>query len=423
MFTDLANITIKAGKGGDGAVSFRREKYVPAGGPDGGDGGKGGDVIFVADSNLSTLADFRYQRKFMAENGENGSGKKRFGKGGENLVIKVPIGTVIREEKSGRILADLSGEQPVVVAKGGRGGWGNQHFATATRQAPKFSKPGLEGEQFRITLELKLLADVGLAGFPNVGKSTLISIVSQARPKIANYPFTTLTPNLGVVRVDEGASFVMADIPGLIEGASQGVGLGHDFLRHIERCRLIVHIIDVSGIDGRDPIEDYNIIRNELESYSQDLANLPEIVAGNKIDIASPENQQAFKDFITEKGIAYYPMSAATRQGVEPLIEAISATLDKLPPIKIYKAEEAPLPEIEEEKQDFDVFVDEEGVYVVEAEWLYRILSYVNMEDYSSLQYFQNTLQKSGIIDELVDMGIQEGDTVRIFNLEFEYLP
>lgn len=423
MFIDTARIIVRGGKGGDGAVSFRREKYVPAGGPDGGDGGKGGNIIFQADTNLSTLADFRFKRKFVAENGENGSSKNKFGKGGQDLVIKVPKGTLVKEADTGRIIADISTSEPVIIAKGGNGGWGNQHFATSTRQVPKFSKPGVPGEEFQINLELKLLADVGLVGFPNVGKSTLVSVVSNARPKIANYHFTTLIPTLGVVTVGD-KSFVMADIPGLIEGASDGVGLGHDFLRHVERCRLIVHVVDISGMEGRNPIEDYKIIRGELENFSADLAALPQIVAGNKADIATQEAVEDFTKFTEEEGLPFFLISAATRQGVDPLLNKVAAELDKLPPIKEYEAEEIPEDSMEagDGKNDFTIEVTD-NVYEVNAPWMGRILKNVDMEDYSSLQYFQRVLNKSGIIEALEEKGIGLGDTVRILDFEFEYIP
>lgn len=423
MFLDTARIKIKGGKGGNGVVSFRREKYIPAGGPDGGDGGNGGDLLFVADSNLSTLADFRYQKRFSAGDGENGGGKKCSGKNGDDLIIKVPVGTLVKDAISGRILADISEKEPVVVARGGRGGWGNQHFSTPTRQAPKFAKPGLPGEEFTVTLELKLLADVGLVGYPNVGKSSLISMVSQARPKIANYHFTTLIPNLGVVKVAD-KSFVMADIPGLIEGASEGVGLGDEFLRHIERCRLIIHLVDVSGIEGRDPIEDFDVITNELENFGE-LSKLPVVVAANKADIASQESIASFTSYIEELGLKCFVISAATRQGVDDLMNYVITQLAKLPPIKIYEPEPISPDELLEQQptQDYIINIDDDGAYNVEAPWLGRILSHVNMDDYSSLQYFQRVLEKSGIIESLVEKGIQAGDIVRIFDFEFDYIP
>ena len=420
MFVDVAKIRIKAGDGGAGAVSFHREKYVAAGGPDGGDGGKGGDVIFQVDTNISTLVDFKYKRRYFAPNGEPGRGSNCSGKNAQDLIIYVPKGTVIKHAESGRVMADLSGPEPVVVARGGKGGWGNQHFATPTRQIPRFAKPGLPGEEFEITLELKLLADVGLVGFPNVGKSTLSSVVSEAKPKIANYHFTTLTPVLGVVKIAEGKSFVMADIPGLIEGASDGVGLGHEFLRHVDRCRLIVHVVDVSGIEGRDPKEDFEAINRELYNFSEELSERPQIVAANKCDMASPEQIEAFRQFVEEKGLEFFPISAATRQGVDALIGAVAAKLDTLPPIKEYEVEHVPFTEVLD-RQRFEIRV-EEGIYVVEADWLKPVLGMVDVDDYESLQYFQRVLRNSGVIDKLEEMGIQEGDTVSILGFDFDYV-
>lgn len=424
MFVDQAKIYIKAGDGGDGAVSFHREKYVAAGGPDGGDGGKGGDVVFVVDDNISNLIDFRYKRKYVAEKGQNGSGKNCSGRNAQDLVVKVPRGTVVREIKSGRILADLSTDEPVVIAHGGKGGRGNAHFATSTRQIPKFAKPGFRGDEYEVMLELKLIADVGLVGFPNVGKSTLISVVSAAKPKIANYHFTTLTPVLGVVKIEEGKSFVMADIPGLIEGASEGVGLGHEFLRHVERCRLIVHVIDVSGSEGRDPIEDFKAINHELENFSMELAEAPQIVAANKSDMATPEQVERLRNYVEDQGLLFYEISAATTKGTKELMYGVWERLSVLPPVKQFEAQPLTQEELDDKlisKKDFRVTV-EDGVYFVEADWLLDILRTANMDDYSSLQYFQNVLRTSGIIDKLEEMGIEEGDTVSIFDFEFEYL-
>ena len=421
MFVDKAKILIKAGDGGDGAVAFHREKYVAAGGPDGGDGGKGGDVIFVADSNLSTLADFRYKRKFEAKKGENGHGGRKFGKKAEDLIVKVPVGTIVKEAESGRIMADLSDEKQVVVARGGKGGWGNSHFATPTRQAPRFAKPGLPGEEFEVTLELKLLADVGLVGFPNVGKSTLISVVSQAKPQIANYHFTTITPTLGVVSMGDGISFVMADIPGLIEGAADGVGLGHQFLRHVERCRLLVHIVDVSGSEGRDPKEDFRIINEELKKFNEELAERPMIVAGNKCDMASDEQIENFRQFVEEQGYLFFPIMAAIRYDVDPLLKKIVEELSKLPPIKKYEPE--PVPELTDDETHGEVTItNREGVFFVEGKWLLRVLRAVNFDDYEGLNYFERLLTKSGVIDKLREAGCQEGDTVSIYDLEFEFI-
>ena len=421
MFVDKAKILIKAGDGGDGAVAFHREKYVASGGPDGGDGGKGGDVIFVADSNLSTLADFRYKRKYEARKGENGQGGRKYGKKAEDLIVKVPVGTIVKEAESGRIMADLSDEKQVIVARGGKGGWGNTHFATPTRQAPRFAKPGLPGEEFEVTLELKLLADVGLVGFPNVGKSTLISVVSQAKPQIANYHFTTITPTLGVVSMGDGVSFVMADIPGLIEGAADGVGLGHQFLRHVERCRLLVHIVDVSGSEGRDPKEDFRIINEELQKFNEELSERPMIVAGNKCDMATDEQIDDFRQFVEEQGYQFFPIMAAIRYDVDPLLKKIIEELSKLPPIKVYEPE--PVPELSEEETHGDVTIsNREGVFFVEGKWLLRVLRAVNFDDYEGLNYFECLLTKSGVIDKLREAGCQEGDTVCIYDLEFEFV-
>lgn len=422
MFVDKVKIRIRAGDGGNGAVAFHREKYVAAGGPDGGDGGRGGNVVFQADTNLSTLVDFKYKRRFFAENGSPGGGGRRSGRNAPDLVIRVPRGTVVRDAASGRVMADLSGDEPAVVARGGKGGWGNSHFATPTRQCPRFSKPGLPGEEYEVELELKLLADVGLVGFPNVGKSTLLSMVSAARPEIANYHFTTLTPVLGVVKVAEGKSFVMADIPGLIEGASEGVGLGHEFLRHVDRCRLIVHVVDVSGSEGHDPVGDFESINAELEKFNPELASRPQIVAANKTDMASPEQLAAFRGYIEEKGYPFYEICAPIGEGIEPLVYAISQKLDTLPPIREYEVDHVPLEERERLARNvFDIHV-EDGVYIVEADWLMPALGMVDMDDYESLQYFQRVLRQSGIIDRLEEMGIQEGDTVSILNFEFEYI-
>lgn len=424
MFVDKAKIRIKAGNGGDGAVSFHREKYVAAGGPDGGDGGQGGNVVFVVDDGMSSLIDFRYKRKYIAENGENGGAKRCTGRSAEDLVIKVPRGTVIRDAETGRIMADMSDDEPHILAHGGRGGKGNQHFATSTRQIPRFAKPGFPGESFEVSLELKLLADVGLVGFPNVGKSTLISVVSAAKPKIANYHFTTLTPVLGVVKLDSERSFVMADIPGLIEGASEGVGLGHEFLRHVERCRLIVHVLDVSGVEGRDPIDDFEKINLELHNFSEQLAECPQIVAANKSDMASEEQIERLRSYIEEQGMRFFSISAATTQGTKELMDAVAEKLAELPPVKIFEAQ--PIPQEEwlrkvSNRQEFSIEV-EDGIYYVDAVWLEPILRTVNMEDYSSLQYFQRVLRSSGIIDRLEEMGIEEGDTVDVCGFAFDFI-
>lgn len=420
MFLDTVKIRIEAGNGGDGAVSFHREKYVAAGGPDGGDGGKGGDIIFVVDDNLSTLIDFRYKKKYKAQHGENGRGNRCSGKSGQDLIIRVPRGTLVIEEHSGQKMADLSDNQPVVIAKGGKGGWGNSHFATPTRQIPRFAKPGRQGEAFDLVLELKLLADVGLVGFPNVGKSTLLSVVSAAKPKIANYHFTTLTPVLGVVRMGENHSFVMADIPGLVEGASDGVGLGHDFLRHVQRCRLLLHLVDVSGSEGRDPLQDFLLINNELERYHPDLLTRPMIAVANKCDMATQEQKQAFEREMEKRNVPVLEISAATTHGVDTLLQTVFKMLQKLPPIEKFEPDYQP--QIETGNgQEFTILC-EDGVYYIQAPWLEKILSTANMDDYESLQYFQRVLRSSGVIDELERCGIDEGDTVDIGGFRFDFV-
>lgn len=422
MFVDIAKIKIKAGDGGDGAVAFHREKYVASGGPDGGDGGRGGNIVFQADSNLSTLADFRYKRKYAAAKGENGQGGRRSGKNAEDLIIRVPVGTLVKDAETGRIMADVSGKEPVIVAKGGKGGWGNTHFATPTRQTPRFAKPGLPGEEFDVQLELKLLADVGLVGFPNVGKSTLVSVVSQAKPVIANYHFTTITPVLGVVSMGEGSSFVMADIPGLIEGAWEGTGLGHQFLRHVERCRLLVHIVDIAGSEGRNPKEDFRIINSELEKFNPELAKRPMIVAGNKCDLATDEQIEDFKNYVEALGYEFFPIMAAIRYDVDPLLKKIQEYLSKLPPIVTYEAEPMPITPVEKISRNEVKITVQDGVYFVEGDWLLNVMKSVNFDDYESLNYFQKVLINGGVIDALRDAGIDEGDTVSIYDLEFDFV-
>ena len=423
MFVDSAKIKIKAGNGGNGAVAFHREKYVASGGPDGGDGGKGGDIVFQVDDHLATLADFRYKTKYSAENGSNGSGGRRSGKWGKDFIIKVPRGTVIKEAESGVVLADMSGDEPFICAKGGRGGWGNQHFATPTRQAPRFARDGYPGEEWEVILELKLLADVGLLGFPNVGKSTLISVVSEAKPAIADYHFTTLTPVLGVVRMGPESSFVMADIPGLIEGAGEGVGLGHRFLRHVERCRMLVHIVDVSGSEGRDPKEDFEIINKELEVFNPELTKCPQIVAGNKFDLATDEQREDFRKYIEDKGLQYFEICAPISEGTKELVNAVAAKLAELPPIKRYESESVPMEYLEKKKDKGFKITEMGGDFYIEAEWLLKILNKTDIEDYESLQYLQRVLESGGVFAELVKRGIQEGDTVILYDLEFQYVP
>ena len=394
QFIDTAKIWIQSGKGGDGKVSFHREKYVASGGPDGGDGGRGGSVIFQVDDNLSTLMDFRYKRKYKAEPGVPGGSMRCTGKDGKNLVIRVPRGTILRDAQSGQVIKDLSDSEPFVAAKGGRGGWGNVHFATPTRQTPRFAKPGMPGQELEIRLELKLLADVGLVGFPNVGKSTLLSMASAARPKIANYHFTTLVPNLGVVRIGDGESFVMADIPGIIEGASEGAGLGHDFLRHIDRCRLLLHVVDAAGSEGRDPIDDLNKINDELAQYSMDLEKRPQIVVANKIDL-------------------FY--------GVRELMNMTWHALEELPPVLVYEPEFVPEPVDKPVTEESITYRRMNEYYIVEGEWIDRLFASINFDDYESRQYLDRRLRGAGVFDKLEEMGIKDGDPVVIGEMEFEY--
>ena len=421
MFVDVAHIRITAGKGGDGRVSFHREKYIAAGGPDGGDGGKGGNVVFVVDGHLSTLLDFRYKKKYQAPDGEMGGTKNSFGRDGQDIVIKVPRGTLIKDGDTGALLCDMSGDEPFVAARGGRGGWGNTHFATPTRQAPRFAKSGMPGESHDVVLELKLLADVGLIGFPNVGKSTLLSVVSRAQPKIANYHFTTLYPNLGVVYVEEGVSFVMADIPGIIEGASEGAGLGHDFLRHIDRCRLLVHVVDASGSEGRNPVEDFDAINLELKQYSPELATRPQIVVANKTDIMTDESLlQDLKEHVEALGYPLITISAAAHLGTRELVFAVANKLRELPPVMVYEPEYVKRPPTVDVSEPLEITV-EDNVYIVEGPWLQRLISNTNFGDYESRMWFDRMLRESGLFDRLDAMGIRDGDLVSMYDLEFEY--
>lgn len=424
MFTDKAKIFIKAGKGGNGAISFHREKYVAAGGPDGGDGGKGGNVIFKVELGMTTLMDFRYKRKYVAENGADGSGKRQKGKKGADIIIKVPQGTVIRDAESNRIIADLSNpEKEFVLARGGNGGWGNAHFATAVRQTPNFAKNGQAGDEREIFLELKLIADVGLVGFPNVGKSTLLSMTTKADPKIANYHFTTLEPNLGVVDLGDSRSFVLADIPGIIEGASEGVGLGHEFLRHIERTRILIHVVDVSGIEGRNPIEDFDIINAELANYDMALEERPQIVAANKTDII--QDNEAYENFLAEmkkRGIEVFELSAATNKGVSELMNRTYEELTKLPPIIEFEPEMDIDEEYEiKDEKGYEIKRENEA-FVITGSWIEAVGGSVNFSDNESLQYFQRALLNRGVIEDLINMGIKEGQTVRIGDLEFDFV-
>jgi len=418
MFIDVANITLSSGRGGKGAVSFHREKYVAAGGPDGGDGGRGGHIYIQADDNLSTLMDFRYKRKYIAANGEDGGTRSCSGRSGADLTIRVPRGTLIKDKNTERLLYDASDSEPFLLARGGRGGWGNKRFATPTRQAPRFAKSGHDGISLEVTLELKLLADVGLVGFPNAGKSSLLTVISAARPKVADYPFTTLSPHLGVVQVDD-VSFVVADLPGLIEGAAQGAGLGYDFLRHIERCRLLIHVVDLSP--PNDAVYSYDTINAEMAVFSPELVKRPQIVAANKADIW--EDDTAYQALVKRAAPRkVFAISTATRQGVDDLVNAVAAELAALPPIQVYQPEMTLEPETPKERE-FKIKRDDSATWVIEGDWLRRIMRDINFGDHEQRQYFDRLLRKAGVFDMLEARGISEGDTVRIFDLEFEYVP
>ncbi len=426
MFADSAKIIIKSGRGGNGHVSFRREKYVPNGGPDGGDGGKGGDVIFAVDEGMNTLADYRYRRKFAAQAGEDGNKRNCHGKKGTDLILKVPAGTIIKDAETGQIIADMSGSNlRQVVLHGGSGGLGNQHFATATMQAPKYAQPGQEAVEMEVKLELKVIADVGLVGFPNVGKSTLLSRVTNAQPKIANYHFTTLQPNLGVVDFENGEGFVIADIPGLIEGASQGIGLGHEFLKHIERTRVIIHIVDAASVEGRDPIADIHAINKELESYNPGLLQKPQVIAANKIDVLYEGESDVIdllKDEFEPLGTKVYPISAVSGKGLKELLYAVKKLLDEIHEEPVFYESEYDPSVRREKKQAYTVEVSpEDGAYVVEGPSIEKMLGYTNLEAERGFLFFQKFLKEQGILDELEKKGIQEGDTVRMYALEFEY--
>ena len=427
MFADRARIYVRSGKGGDGHVSFRREKYVPNGGPDGGDGGRGGDVIFQVDEGLNTLTDFRHVRKYKAGDGQEGGKRNCRGKDGEDIILKVPEGTVIREAESGRVIADMSGEnRRVVLLTGGKGGNGNQHYATSTMQAPKYAQPGQPARELELLLELKMIADVGLVGFPNVGKSTLLSRVTNARPKIANYHFTTIVPNLGVVDMDGAKSFVIADIPGLIEGASEGVGLGHEFLRHIERTKVIIHMVDAAGTEGRDPIADIYAINKELEAYNMEIASRPTVIAANKIDAAPDEAAEAVELLKAEfepKGIQVFPISAVSGQGLKELLYHVSGLLDQADDKPVVFEQEY-FPELENRFSDepFSVTYDEEeDEYVVEGPRIEKMLGYTNLDSEKGFTFFQNFLKEAGILEQLEELGIEEGSTVRMYGLKFDY--
>lgn len=422
MFVDKVKIFVKAGNGGNGAVAFHREKYVAAGGPDGGDGGKGGNIVLRVNDNLSTLMDFRFKRKYVAPNGQDGQGSRCSGKRGEDLVIQIPRGTVVRDAETNEIIKDMSDSEDYILCKGGRGGWGNKHFATPTRQVPRFAKAGLPGEEHEVILELKLLADVGLVGFPNVGKSTLLSVTSNAHPKIANYHFTTLYPNLGVIYVDDGVSFVMADIPGIIEGAAEGAGLGHDFLRHIDRCRLLVHIVDVSGSEDRDPIEDFEKINEELAQYSSELASRPMIVAANKCDLIpeGSDNLERLREYVERRGYPFYEISAATTQGTKQLVRRIAEKLKELPPVIVFEPEYVK-PLAEAGAADDLTIEHMDDLWIVSGKWLQQLIMDINFADYESRMYFDRQLRKSGLFERLEEMGIEDGDTVSIYDFEFDY--
>ena len=422
MFTDYVKIIAKAGNGGNGAISFRREKYVAAGGPDGGDGGKGGDIYFEVDPDSNTLIDFRYNKKFKAENGKNGEGAHKYGKSGENLYIKVPIGTIIRDAKTNRVLADLSREgQKELILAGGRGGKGNSHFATSTRQAPRFAQDGEKGEEKELILELKLLADVGLIGFPNVGKSTFLSMTTSATPKIADYHFTTLEPNLGVVKTEYGDSFVIADIPGIIEGASEGTGIGLQFLRHIERTRLLLHVIDVSGSEGRNPVQDFITINEELKKYSEKLSQRKQIIVANKVDILQDESlYKELEKTAKEHNMEIYKISAATGDGIPELLKHVSDVLKTLPKENLLETENEKVYTLENKDDEYTI-EREDGKFVIKGEAVERIMRRVNIEDNESLYYFQKSLDNLGVNEKLKKMGIQEGDIVKIDDYELEW--
>ncbi len=424
MFIDSAKIFIKAGNGGNGCVSFHREKYIAKGGPDGGDGGKGGDVVFIVDEGIRTLADFKYKRKYTADSGQNGGAANCTGRSAQDLVIKLPPGTVVKDAETGRVLADLTvAGQVAAIAKGGKGGAGNQHFATSTRQIPNFAKSGDPGEEKWVLLELKLLAEVGLIGYPNVGKSTILSMVSAARPKIANYHFTTIEPNLGVVSVGHEKSFVIADIPGLIEGAHQGVGLGHEFLKHVERTKLLIHIVDVAAIEGREPLADFDAINEELKLYNPVLAERPQIVAANKTDIPGAEEQlEKFTREIEGRGLKVFPISAATNKGLNELMFHVSSRLDELPDTVLQDAAgDGMVVYAPQEQKPFEIRV-EDGVFIVEGVWIKKIVNSTNFNDYESMQYFQRALKSRGVIEALESMGINEGDTVKLYDAEFDFV-
>jgi GTP-binding protein len=424
MLFDNVKIYVKAGNGGNGCVSFHREKYISHGGPDGGDGGKGGNVILHIDEGANTLTYYKYRRKFVAENGGDGMNSKFHGKNGADVILPVPPGTVVKEAETGLIIKDMSDSSDFLLCKGGKGGWGNRHFATPTRQIPRFAKSGIKGEEKEVILELKLIADVGLIGFPNVGKSSILSMISAAHPKVANYHFTTLEPNIGVVEVDKDQAFVAADIPGLIEGASDGAGLGHQFLRHVDRCRMLLHVVDVSGSEGRDPIDDIITINQELEKYSADLAKRPQIIIANKTDLLDKDaDLSEFEDFVHFKGYDLIYVSAATGENIHTAVVKSYQKLQTLPPITVYESEYvAPNPYDEKSNHEITISKNDKGVYVVEGEWLYNLMGSINFDDRESLNYFERVLRQSKVIEKLENFGVVDGDTVSIYDFEFDFI-
>ena len=424
MLFDNVVIKLKAGNGGNGCVSFHREKYVSHGGPDGGDGGKGGSIVFRIDEGANTLTYYKYRRKFAAENGGDGKNDKFHGKNGSDIILPVPPGTIIKDPESGAIIKDMSGCDDFVICKGGKGGWGNKHFATPTRQIPRFAKSGIRGEEKEVLLELKLIADVGLVGFPNVGKSSILSMISGAKPKIANYHFTTLEPNIGVVDVDKDKAFVVADIPGLIEGASDGAGLGDRFLRHVDRCRLLLHVVDVSGSEGRDPVEDIRTINSELKRYSVDLASRPQIIVANKKDLLDEDaDLSAFEKFVTDSGYDLIYVSAVTGENMKKMVYTAYDKLSELPPVTVYESNYIePQTYNDASERDISITRDSGGTYVVEGEWLYNLMGSINFDDRESMNYFQRVLRQSGVIDKLEAAGVADGDTVSIYDFEFDFV-
>ncbi len=424
MLFDNVVIKLKAGNGGNGCVSFHREKYVSHGGPDGGDGGKGGSIVFRIDEGANTLTYYKYRRKFAAENGGDGKNDKFHGKNGSDIILPVPPGTIIKDPESGAIIKDMSGCDDFVICKGGKGGWGNKHFATPTRQIPRFAKSGIRGEEKEVLLELKLIADVGLVGFPNVGKSSILSMISGAKPKIANYHFTTLEPNIGVVDVDKDKAFVVADIPGLIEGASDGAGLGDRFLRHVDRCRLLLHVVDVSGSEGRDPVEDIRTINSELKRYSVDLASRPQIIVANKKDLLDEDaDLSAFEKFVTDSGYDLIYVSAITGENIKKMVYTAYDKLSELPPVTVYESNYIePQTYNDASERDISITRDSGGTYVVEGEWLYNLMGSINFDDRESMNYFQRVLRQSGVIDKLEAAGVADGDTVSIYDFEFDFV-